>query len=37
MFTTLSPLYHQCSDDLVASVQTNLINYSDLGGGRLAS
>ncbi len=29
--------YHQCSEDLVACVQTNLINYSNLGGGRLAS
>lgn len=28
---------HQCSEDLVACVQTNLINYSNLGGGRLAS
>lgn len=33
MFT----VYHQCRGDLVACVQTNLINYSNLGGGRLAS
>lgn len=33
MFT----VYHQCSKDLVACVQTNLINYSNLGGGRLPS
>lgn len=30
-------VYHQCRQDPVACVQTNLINYSNLGGGRLAS
>lgn len=34
MFTVC---HHRCTEDLVACVQTNLINYSNLGGGRLAS
>lgn len=28
---------HRCKGYLVACIQTNLINYSNLGGGKLAS